>query len=162
MTVSTRLQFECAEGALQPTFEFASFGYPPSAALATEWPTEPGAARLDASGRAVMLHFAPGRWLVPAPANDVQALVAAAEAATVGAGVDVSGKWREFALVGRDAGRVVACSVDPAAVLDGRDVAAVVLFDCPCLIARLTGGYAIWVRSSFAKDFAASVGRLRG
>jgi heterotetrameric sarcosine oxidase gamma subunit len=155
------LQVDCIEHDEGVVFEFTSFSFPPSAALQGVWPVAPGAVLRDGEGRAAALHFAPGRWLVPAPTDLWHRAMADAEAATAGAAVEVTGKWCHLTLGGRDAGRLVACSVDPDAVLDGREVAAVVLFDCPCVLAKSSAGYEIWVRSSFARDFVASIGRLR-
>ena len=75
--------------------------------------------------------------------------------------IDATGKWREFHLSGPDAGRALGLSIDSESVLDGRECASVVLFDCPCVLARVSSGYAIWVRASFAVDFEAAFGRLR-
>lgn len=155
------LMINCVEQAEDVVFEFTAFSFPPAAALQGTWPSAPGAVLRDGEGRALALHFAPGRWLVPAPTDALRSAVADAESTSAGAGVDVTGKWRHLTLTGRDAGRLVACSVDADGVLDGREVAAVVLFDCPCVLAKSTAGYEIWVRSSFARDFVASIGRFR-
>ena len=82
-------------------------------------------------------------------------------AASAGTAVDATGKWREFHLSGPDASRALGLSIDSESVLDGRECAAVLLFDCPCVLARLGSGYAIWVQASFAVDFEAAIGRLR-
>jgi hypothetical protein len=45
-------------------------------------------------------------------------------------------------------------------VLETRDCAAVVLFDCPAVLATSAQGYLIYVQSSYAADFKAAVARL--
>jgi heterotetrameric sarcosine oxidase gamma subunit len=145
----------------EPMLEFAAFGFPLGGAFVVGWPAAPGAVRRDEAGRPVLLHFAPARWLVPAPHPDITALIEAATVAGAGAVVDVDGKWRAMELLGSGAARVLASSVDVEAVLDARECAAVTLFDCPAVLARRPDGFAIWVRSSYAADFVAAVERLR-
>jgi heterotetrameric sarcosine oxidase gamma subunit len=141
--------------------EFVAFGFPLGGAFVVGWPAAPGAVRHDEQGRPVLLHFAPARWLVPAPHPDIAALIEAATQAGAGAIVAVDGKWRAMELTGPGAARLLASTVDVEAVLDGRECAAVTLFDCPALLARVPGGFAVWVRASYAADFAAAVERLR-
>ena len=154
---------------------------PPAAAAA--WPTQAGAVRCDANGEPVVLHFAPGRWLVAAtrsgtePASDpvadpatdpatdsatgpsIDARAAAlAQVASFGIAVDVSGKWRGLRLCGADAQRLLARTLDSAAVLDGRACAAVTLFDCPAVLARAADGYRVWVQASYLAHFLAVAG----
>jgi heterotetrameric sarcosine oxidase gamma subunit len=155
------LRFEFAEHPVGRVLEFSAFVFPPGGAFVVGWPSSPGEARHDAEGHPVLLHFAPARWLAPSPGVEIAALVESAERASAGTVADVTGKWREYRLSGPDAARALACSIDSAAVLDGRECAAVTLFDCPCVLARTTDGYVIWVRASFAADFAAAFGRVR-
>ena len=49
--------------------------------------------------------------------------------------VEVEGKWTAMELEGPDATRLLSASLDVAAVLDSRECAAAVLFDCPAVIA---------------------------
>lgn len=160
---TVKADFRCELVAHAPgrMLEFAGFVFPPEQALADGWPTGPGEVWRDAAGRPALLHFAPARWLAPTPDLDLLARVEAAERSAAGMVVDATGKWRGYSLTGPDAARVLACSIDSVAVLDGRACAAVVLFDSPCVLASTTGGYAIWVRASFAVDFAAAIARLR-
>ncbi len=145
----------------EPMLEFVAYGFPLSGAFVVGWPVAPGAVRHDADGRPVLLHFAPARWLAPAPHPDIEALIAAAIAADAGVAVDVDGKWTAFELTGPAAGRVLATTVDVDAVLAGRECAAVTLFDCPAIVARVPNGYAIWVGASYAAHFEAAVHDLR-
>ena len=147
--------------ATEPMLEFAAFGFPLGGAFVVGWPAAPGAVRHDEAGHPVLLHFAPARWLAPAPHPDIAALIDAAIEAGAGAGVDVDGKWAAMELVGPGAARLLASTVDVELVLGGRECAAVTLFDCPAILARMPGGFAIWVRSSYAADFVTAVEALR-
>ncbi len=148
-------------GAAVRTLEFVAFAFPPDGALRAAWPVEPGAVSLGPDDRPTLLHFAPARWLLPDPDEALTALVAAAVDAGAGTLVDVSGKWQAMQLTGPGAARVLASAVDLDAVLAGRGCAALVLFDCPLVLARVTGGFALWVRASYACDFTAAVERHR-
>jgi heterotetrameric sarcosine oxidase gamma subunit len=145
----------------EPMLEFAAFGFPLGGAFVVGWPAAPGAVRHDAAGRPVLLHFAPARWLVPAPHPDIAALIDAATQAGAGAVVDVDGKWKAVELLGPGAARLLASTIDVEAVLGGRECAAVTLFDCPAVLARVPDGFGIWVRSSYAADFVAAAEALR-
>lgn len=146
----------------EPMLEFVAFGFPLGGAFVVGWPAAPGAVRHDEAGRPVLLHFAPARWLAPAPHPDITALIQAATQADAGAVVDVDGKWQAMELLGAGAARLLGSTLDVEAVLDGRECAAVTLFDCPAVLTRVPDGFAIWVRSSYAADFTLAVERLRG
>lgn len=160
-TVQAALQFEIAERALSRVLEFSAFVFPPEGAFVVGWPASPGEARHDAAGHPVLLHFAPARWLAPSPGAEITALVQSAEQASAGSLVDVTGKWREFRLSGPDVLRVLGCSIDAAAVLEGRECAAVTLFDCPAIVARGMDGFETWLQASYVVDFLATIGALR-
>jgi heterotetrameric sarcosine oxidase gamma subunit len=145
----------------EPMLEFAAFGFPLGGAFVVGWPAAPGAVRHDEAGRPVLLHFAPARWLAPAPHPDITALIGAATEAGAGTVVDVDGKWQAVELLGPGAARLLASTVDVGMALEGRECAAVTLFDCPAVLARLADGFAIWVRSSYAADFVAAVEAVR-
>ncbi len=121
----------------------------------------PGGARRSANGDPVILHFAPGRYLLPDPAPELDAWMAAAVAQGTGTAVEVEGKWAALELSGPDAARLLSSSLDVAAVLESRDCAAVVLFDCPAVLAAAATGYRVYVKVSYAADFSAAVERLR-
>jgi len=136
--------------AAEPAWEFVAFdpGAPPAVL-----PGAPGAIVLDGDGRAALLHFAPGRWLALTLAPDATAL------ASIGAAVDVTGKWQRLVLSGPRAARLLASTVDLAAVLRSRACAALELFDCPSILSALPGkdgmpaGYEVWVQASYLGQF---------
>ena len=145
-----------------PMLEFVAFGFPLGGAFVVGWPAAPGAVRHDAGGRPVLLHFAPARWLAPAPHPDITALIDSAVAAGAGVVVDVEGKWTALELLGPGATLLLSSTVDVAPLLEGRECAAVTLFDCPAILARLPDGFAIWTRSSYAANLVTAVeGLLR-
>lgn len=141
------------------TLEFIAFRFPPGGAFSVGWPIEPGGVRLAEDDRPVLLHFAPGRWLLPEPGADINALVAAAVEAGAGTVVDVSGRWQPLELTGPGAHRLLAGAVDTAAVLGGRGCAALTIFDCPVVLARRADGFALWVQASYAHDLVAAIER---
>jgi len=112
------------------------------------WPPQPGALVRDPGGMPQVLHFAPGRWLLTGAAAGAGADVAAE--ADYARRVDVTGKWQAYALTGAGAATLLANTLSPEAVLLGRQCAAVSLFDCPCVLARIEAGFAIWVQASYA------------
>jgi heterotetrameric sarcosine oxidase gamma subunit len=150
-------------GARPPTrtVEFTAFGFPLGGAFVVGWPAAPGAVRHDAAGRPVLLHFAPARWLVPAPNADIEAVVDTAVQAGAGAIVDVDGKWVEFELTGSGASRVLAAALDVEATLEGRECAAVTLFECPAILTRTPHGFAIWLQRSYESHFRLLLEGLR-
>jgi hypothetical protein len=147
--------------AAEPMLEFAAYGFPLGGAFVVGWPAAPGGVRHDADGRPVLLHFAPARWLVPAPHPDIAALVDAATEAGAGVVVGVDGKWQAMELLGAEAARLLASTIDLEQSLEGRECAAVTLFDCPAILARIPAGFAVWVRSSYAADFVAAIAAVR-
>jgi len=135
------------------TLEFAAYLWPLDSAAFAGWPTAAGSMRRDAQRQPSLLHFAPGRWLVLDADADRQALLEAAAASGAGVAIDVSGKWCGLELNGPGAAALLAFSLDIAAVLDGRDCAAVTLMDCPAIIGRSMSGFHLWVQSSHARHF---------
>jgi heterotetrameric sarcosine oxidase gamma subunit len=127
---------------------------------AATWSTAPGAAEISADGSPRRLHYAPGRWLLPDPDRDMHGQREAAVASGYGAHIDVEGKWAVMLLSGPDARRVLASTIDIAAVLANRGCAAVSLFDCPAVAMRDVDRYRLWVAASYAESFEAAVGRL--
>lgn len=92
--------------------------------------------------------LAPDRWLlVDAAPAQVAAAVAAGGLAT-----DVTGKWRGYSLRGTHASAALRSGVNLDAVLDGRAVAVVSLFDCPVVIGRSASrdGFEVCVHASYA------------
>ena len=143
--------------------EFKAFEFPLTAAAAAALPASPGAVQRGTgigadtdidngsnTGRAVLLHFAPGRFLAPAPTPDTERRLLALQAAGVGAVFDVEGKWQAFALTAPRAERALASTIDLTQALDGRDCAALHLFDCPAILSRRGGGFELWIEASYA------------
>jgi len=108
---------------------------------------------LEAHGAA--LHVAPGRWLLLGA--DAQAVAAAVAAGAVA--IDVEGKWRCFELRGARAVSLLSAGVNVAEILEGRDCAAVPLFDCPTVIARHSRdhGFDVYVHASYAASLRAAL-----
>jgi sarcosine oxidase gamma subunit len=111
------------------------------------WPLAPGDVTRDGAGDPVLLHFAPGRWL----AVDL----APAAVPACGTPVDVTGKWQGFRITGAGARRLLASALAIDAVLEGRQCAAVAIFDCPAVMARAPGGFVAWVQASYVAHFLA-------
>lgn len=141
--------------------EFAAFHWPASGFDPAAWPVAPGGAIRDATDQACLLHFAPHRWLAPNPTNEMEQQLDSAAHAGAGVKLDVTGKWQRITITGPGAVRLLASAIELNATLDGRDCAAVTLFDCPAIIARRNGGFELWVQSSYSVDFLATAGRFR-
>jgi heterotetrameric sarcosine oxidase gamma subunit len=141
--------------------EFQAFLFPLVGTATADLPASPGAVQHDSAGRAAVLHFAPGRFLVPAPAPDLVRHLDALALAGVGAVFNAAGKWRAIRVAGAGAERVLAAGIDVAAVLSRRDCAAVQLLDCPVVLARASDGFELWVQASYAADLAGSLERIR-
>jgi heterotetrameric sarcosine oxidase gamma subunit len=143
-----------------PAWEFVAYPTAVRNLRAAAWFTAPGAAEISAEGSPRRLHFAPGRWLLPDPDRDTHGQLDAAVASGFGMSIDVEGKWVAMVLSGPDARRVLASTIDIAAVLANRGCAAVSLFDCPAVAMRDVDRYRLWVAASYAESFEAAVGRL--
>jgi sarcosine oxidase gamma subunit len=153
--------------------EFKAFEFPLTGAAAAELPASPGAVERgtgsgtgsgngSSTGRAVLLHFAPGRFLAPAPTPDTERRLLGLQAAGVGAMFDVEGKWQAFALTAPGAERALSSTIDLTQALGGRDCAALHLFDCPAVLARRGGDFEVWVEASYAVAFREVLGELLG
>ncbi|MEI6458274.1 MAG: hypothetical protein WCP04_05025 [Pseudomonadota bacterium] len=136
--------------------EFVAYTYPPSAVFAA-LPMAPGAVLYESEAPTV-LHVAPGRWFAPAASAATRSLLLACVAH--GALVEVEGKRSRLDLCGPGATAVLCAAIDILAVLEGRGCAAVVLFDCPCWVARLADGYALWTHASYRPHLWAELHRL--
>lgn len=139
-----------------PCFEFVAWEAPD--ALGAGLPGEPGAVRRDAAGRAELLQVAPRRWLVPAPSTALQAGLEELDAAGAGCLIDVEGKWQAVALSAEHARSILESTIDVDLVLRDRACAAVMLFDCPSVVARAGAAFEVWVASSYAESFLNAVG----
>jgi sarcosine oxidase gamma subunit len=94
------------------------------------------------------LQIAADRWLI---LNQLPALPAGF------AITDVTGKWREIQLSGASATRLLANTVDVEALLTGRGCARTALFDCPAILMRRDGGYAVWIERSYEHAFNVAI-----
>ena len=145
----------------QRILEFQAFKFPPAGAAMIDLPQSSGSVRRDKSGQATVLHFAPGRFLLPGPASDMVEHFEHLQEAGIGALVDVEGKWRTFTLTGSGAERALASTVDLIRVLAGRDCAALYLFDCPAVLARRSHAFDLWVEASYAATLRECLDGLR-
>jgi len=137
-------------------FEFGAYpGRAVDAPVFSAWPANAGEVLRDGPGRPTVLHFAPDRWLIPAPAPAVLQQVVALEHAGCGMLIDVEGKWHELRVAADDAQRLLARSIDVAAVLTDRECAAVVLFDCPAILARRDDAFNLWIAASYVQSLLA-------
>jgi hypothetical protein len=133
------------QSVLELVFPSPADGLPPS------WQALPGAV-LRQGPRGLALHFAPARWLL----FDYDPAVVAVAVNAGATLIDVEGKWRMFELDGPQHAQALSAAANIAKVLDGRDCAALQLFDCPAVIARSApvGGVLVCVPSSYALHFA--------
>lgn len=138
---------------LHPVLEFKTFKYPLTGTIMENLWASLGAVQRDRSGRAVLMHFAVGRFLAPSPTSDVVAMLTALQSAGVGALVDVRGKWRAFVLTGPAAERLLSSTVNLTLVLGNRGCAALHLFDCPSVLALRADVFEVWVEASYAAGF---------
>jgi len=136
--------------------EFVAFDRQP---LTDFLPVAPGSAVQSESGEAVYA-IAPRRWFAPQPGDALRTALESAAVGGVGALVDVTGQWRGFDLDGAGAASILRNAIDIEAVLEGREIAAMTLFDAPCRVARRSSGYRIWVRSSYAAHLMTLLERL--
>lgn len=140
----------------EEALEFVAYAWPAHGRLSPEWPLDPGAVRRDAQQQPALLHFAPARWLAPAPDPALRRLLEGAASAGAGSLIDASGKWVPVDIEGPGAARLLASTLDVGAVLGSRDCAAVTLFDCPAIVARVPRGFRLWVQASYAAHLLAT------
>jgi len=141
---------------LESCFEFVAYpGRGISASAFGAWPAGAGETLRDAAGRPTVLHFAPDRWLVPAPSPSLISHLISLERAGCGTLIDVDGKWQDLRIVAEHAQRMLARTIDVETVLADRDCAAIRLFDCPAIVARHEAAFNLWIAASFAQSFLA-------
>jgi heterotetrameric sarcosine oxidase gamma subunit len=145
--------------ALERCFEFVAPCIPLGKFHGT-LPIEPGAVLRDNAGLARVLHFAPRRWLVPAPAEPLYRELARRDAVGDGALVDVECKWQWLRLEGPQATRILESSVSVEGLLCNRSCAAGSVFDCPVVLGRDGEIFDCWVMSSYAQTFLRAIGQL--
>ena len=142
-----------------PCYEFV--GHRAPGAMPAALPTQPGQASRDQNGRAILLHFAPSRWLVPAPDSALAEQLTSLAAQGLGALVDVTGKWRPVRAESSSATQALASTISVEAVLKNRDCAATTLFDCPAILARAGLSFDLWVTASYVDHFLYVIRTLR-
>ena len=141
---------------LAACYEFVGYpGRDVGAAAIGAWPAKPGQVLRDAAARPVLLHFAPDRWLVPAPATILLQELCSLERAGRGILIDVEGKWQEVRIAPERAHQILSRGIDVETVLAGRECAAVMLFDCPAILARSDTAINLWVAASYLQSFLA-------
>jgi sarcosine oxidase gamma subunit len=69
--------------------------------------------------------------------------------------IEVEGKWQEVRIAAEHARRILSRGIDVDAVLAGRDCAAIMLFDCPAILARHEETFNLWIAASFAHSLLA-------
>ena len=136
--------------------EFAAYTWPAPGCASPHWPLEPGAVRRDEQQQPALLHFAPARWLAPAPTPELRRLLEGAASSGAGSLINANGKWVPVDIEGPGAARLLASTLDIEAVLSNRDCAAVTLFDCPAIVVRVTQGFRLWVQASYAAHLLAT------
>lgn len=124
----------------------------------------PGSVTVDEASGARWLHHAPGRWLRCGASalgeGTLDACVTAAVAGGQAAWFDVEGGYEGFHFEGDSARAALAATVNLEVVLPStRDCAAVSLFDCPAVLVRTGGSFAVWVSPSRVADFTAAAER---
>jgi sarcosine oxidase gamma subunit len=141
---------------LAACFEFVA--HPGTAVVAdaiSAWPGIPGQVLWDGSGRPALLHFAPDRWLAPAPAPALLRELTSLARGGCGVLIEVEGKWQEVRIAAAHARRILSASIDVETVLAGRECAAILLFDCPAILARHDGAFNLWIAASFVQSLVA-------
>lgn len=133
-------------------FEFVCYAAP---AREFGLPVGPGQIQRDAPGCVTLLHFAPRRWLVPAPDAALGERLADLERRGKGALIEVEGKWQRLHIA--DAGRMLGSSINVGAILRGRQCAATTVFDCPAILAGDETAVDLWVASSYLDSFLAAL-----
>jgi sarcosine oxidase gamma subunit len=135
-------------------YEFVAYpGRDVQAAAISAWPATPGQALREATGRLALLHFAPDRWLVPAPPPNLLHELSLLERAGRGNLIDVEGKWQEVRIASECAHPILSSSIDVQTVLADRQCAAVMLFDCPAILARGDTTFNVWIAASYLQNF---------
>lgn len=127
----------------------------PMIEVAGRWRQDAGGA-IDVDGWPVALNFAPHRWLV-----DADGRIDVSDAVRAGAAViDVEGRWARYSFRGEVGRRTLAAATGLDGLLRGRRCAATTLFDCPVIIASVSGApspeWLVLVASSYSASFAAS------
>ena len=69
--------------------------------------------------------------------------------------IEVEGKWQEVRIAAEHARRILSGSIGVEGILAGRECAAILLFDCPAILARHDGAFNVWIAASFVQSLLA-------
>lgn len=128
-----------------------------AALVAGRWHQNAGGA-IDVDGWPAALNFAPHRWLV-----DASGRIDVSDAVRAGAAViDVEGRWARYAFRGESGRRTLAAATEIEGLLRGRRCAVTTIFDCPAVIAIVSGApspeWLVHVAVSYAASFEVACG----
>lgn len=135
--------------------EFIGFAFP--MADTHGLPVTPGVTEFDAQGELRAAHVAPSRWLLPVPSDATGTFLTSLADRKLGVVCDVTGKWSRVAISGRDAGRILANSVDLDMLFRDRDAATTTVFDCPVILVEGVADYIAWVPRSLLASFVTAL-----
>ena len=125
-----------------------------AAAGFAEYGVKPGFAVVENESR--LFHFAPRYLLAINHQGTTPAVAAAAKAVAI----DVNGKWRGYRLHGSGARKVLAAGAHADLVLNGRECAALSLFDCPVVLLRVADADEMWVPASYAESLCHALNKM--
>jgi sarcosine oxidase gamma subunit len=114
----------------------------------------PGFAVIENDSR--IFHFAPRYLLAINHKGTTPAVAATAEAIAV----DATGKWCGYRLHGSGARKVLAAGAHADLVLNGRECAALSLFDCPVVLLLVADAGEIWVPASYAESLCDALNKV--
>lgn len=142
------------------SFELVANGGVSREVFGDDWPIRAGSVGGSVAKRACLLHIAYGRWLVHDPDQELERRLDELVKAGVALLIDVTGKWTSVPMAEPNASRVLATGVAVEIVLAERECASIWLFDCPVVLARTGSQLALWVQSSYAPSFCATLASI--
>jgi hypothetical protein len=103
------------------------------------------------------MHHAPNRWLLPNLQPPLRDLLLTAETRQCGVLTQVSGKWQCIRLLPpkttHKLRHPLGAGMPVELILEQRQCAAIVLFDCPVIVESDDGLLSVWVESSYLNSF---------
>jgi hypothetical protein len=129
---------------------------PQAPAPCFEWCSFEGGLPLADRGDAYALHHAPVRWLLPNLSAAGLSALSEAAAAGRGALTEVTGRWQLIHIPQH----LLSAALPLDLMLQGRDVAALWLFDSPVLVSRRAAAIEVWVEASYASSLRALLATL--